>query len=80
MPVCAGDLGQGYQTDAPATERQLSPESRLLHHQEHSRLLLDELREWMATLVCGPQDRAELRAWQGDVLSAAAMDEADAVC
>ncbi len=42
-------LGKVYQTDAQARERQLSPESRLLLHQEHSGPLLDELREWMAT-------------------------------
>jgi len=40
-------LGKVYQTDAQARERQLSPESRLLLHQEHSGPLLDELREWM---------------------------------
>jgi hypothetical protein len=42
-------LGKVYQADAQARERQLSPESRLLLHQEHSGPLLDELREWMAT-------------------------------
>jgi transposase len=42
-------LGKVYQTDAQARERQLSPESRLLLHQEHSGPLLDELGEWMAT-------------------------------
>jgi transposase len=40
-------LGKVYQTDAQARERQLSPESRLLLHQEHSAPLMDELREWM---------------------------------
>jgi len=40
-------LGKVYQTDAQARERQLSPESRLLLHQEHSGPLLDELHEWM---------------------------------
>jgi transposase len=42
-------LGKVYQTDAQARERQLSPESRLLLHQEHSGPLLDELYEWMET-------------------------------
>jgi transposase len=40
-------LGKVYKTDAQARKRQLSPESRLLLHQEHSGLLLDELHEWM---------------------------------
>ena len=40
-------LGKVYQTDAQARERQLSPESRLLLHQQHSGPLLDELHEWM---------------------------------
>jgi transposase len=40
-------LGKVYQTDAQARERQLSPESRLMLHQEHSRPLMDELHEWM---------------------------------
>jgi transposase len=42
-------LGKVYQTDARARERQLSPESRLLLHQEHSGPLLDELHQWMET-------------------------------
>jgi transposase len=42
-------LGKVYQTDAKARERQLSPESRLLFHQEYSRPLLDKLHEWMET-------------------------------
>lgn len=40
-------LGKVYKTDAQARERQLSPESRLLLHQEQSGPLLDELHEWM---------------------------------
>src|SRR5580698_78901 len=40
-------LGKVYQTDAQAREWQLSPESRLRLHQEHSGPLLDELHEWM---------------------------------
>jgi transposase len=46
-------LGRVYQTDAQARERQLSPESRLLLHQEHSGPLLDELHEWMETQFAG---------------------------
>jgi transposase len=42
-------LGKVYQTDAQARERQLSPESRLLLHQEHSAPLMDELHQWMET-------------------------------
>jgi transposase len=40
-------LGKIYQTDAQARERRLSPESRLLLHQEQSAPLMDELHEWM---------------------------------
>jgi hypothetical protein len=40
-------LGKVYKTDALARERQLSPEGRLLLHQEQSGPLLDELHEWM---------------------------------
>ncbi|HXI38491.1 MAG TPA: IS66 family transposase [Bryobacteraceae bacterium] len=40
-------LGKVYQTDAQAREGQLSPEGRLLLHQEHSAPLMDELHEWM---------------------------------
>ena len=42
-------LGKVYQTDAQARERHLSPESRLLLHQEHSASLMDELHKWMET-------------------------------
>ena len=40
-------LGKVYQTEAQARERHLSPEDRLLLHQEHSAPLMDELHEWM---------------------------------
>jgi hypothetical protein len=40
-------LGKVYQTDSQARERQLSPEGRLLLHQEHSAPLMDELHVWM---------------------------------
>ena len=40
-------LGKVYRYDAEARERQLSPESRLLHHQQYSQPLMDELSRWM---------------------------------
>ena len=40
-------LGKVYRTDAQARERQLSPECRLLLHQEHSAPLMDELHQWL---------------------------------
>jgi transposase len=40
-------LGKVYLIDAETRQRQLSPESRLLFHQEHSAPLMDELRQWM---------------------------------
>jgi len=40
-------LGKVYLIDAQTREQQLSPESRLLFHQEHSAPLMDELHEWM---------------------------------
>ena len=42
-----GTLGKVYLIDAETRQRQLSPESRLLFHQEHSAPLMDELRQWM---------------------------------
>ena len=40
-------LGKVYQTDARARERQLSPEGRLLLHQERSGPVMDDLHQWM---------------------------------
>lgn len=40
-------LGRVYGNDAQAKEQQLSPECRLLFHQEQSRPLMDGLHEWM---------------------------------
>jgi hypothetical protein len=40
-------LGKVYLIDAETRQRQLSPESRLLFHQERSAPLMDELRQWM---------------------------------
>lgn len=41
------DLGQVYKHDAQAKEMALSPEARLLFHQQHSQKIVDELKEWM---------------------------------
>jgi hypothetical protein len=40
-------LGKVYLADAQTRERQLSPESRLLFHREHSAPLMNELHAWM---------------------------------
>jgi transposase len=40
-------LGKVYMIDAQTRERQLSPESRLLFHQQHSAPLMNELYQWM---------------------------------
>ena len=41
------DLGQVYKHDAQAKELALSPEARLLFHQQHSQKIMDELKAWM---------------------------------
>jgi transposase len=46
-------LGKVYLIDAETRQRQLSPESRLLLHQEHSAPLMDELRHWMEAQFAG---------------------------
>jgi transposase len=60
-------LGKVYRTDAQARERQLSPESRLLLHQEQSGPLLDELREWMQTQFA--EHRTEPNSGLGKAIS-----------
>jgi transposase len=40
-------LGQVYHFDAQAMARSLSSEQRLLHHQTHSRPVMEELNTWM---------------------------------
>jgi transposase len=40
-------LGQVYHFDAQAKEQGYSPEQRLLHHQTHSRPVMEQLRTWM---------------------------------
>lgn len=60
-------LGKVYKTDAQARERQLSPEGRLLLHQEQSRPLLDELHEWMETQFA--EHRTEPNSGLGKAIS-----------
>ena len=50
-------LGAVYGFDAEAKRRSLTPEQRLLLHQTNSTPLMDGLREWMESAVCGAQDR-----------------------
>ena len=40
-------LGRVYKYDAEARERKLSPEERLLFHQQHSGPVLQQLHDWM---------------------------------
>jgi transposase len=40
-------LGEVYQHEAQAKKAGLSPEARLLFHQEHSQKIIDELKAWM---------------------------------
>ncbi len=42
-------LGKVYYYDAQARSRQLSPEDRLLFHQEHSVPVMDALHQWLKT-------------------------------
>ena len=60
-------LSKVYKTDALARERQLSPERRLLLHQEQSRPLLDELHEWMAAQFA--EHRTEPNSGLGKAIS-----------
>jgi transposase len=41
-------LGEVYKHDAQAKDLGLSPEARLLFHQEHSQKIMDELHRWMS--------------------------------
>ena len=41
-------LGEVYQHDAQAKKTELSPEARLLFHQEHSQKIMDDLHRWMS--------------------------------
>lgn len=40
-------LGEVYRVDAQAKERVMTPEQRLVHHQTHSQLVMDQLHTWM---------------------------------
>jgi transposase len=40
-------LGDVYKYDAEAREHQLSPEERLLFHQQHSKPVMENLQQWM---------------------------------
>lgn len=42
-------LGDVYKYDADARERKLSPEERLLFHQQHSKPVMENLQQWMET-------------------------------
>ena len=72
-------LGQVYGHDAEARERGLSPDERLRFHQEHSGPVMERAARLAGSAVRGAQDGAELRAGQGDHLSAEPLAEADAV-
>jgi hypothetical protein len=48
-------LGSVYQYDAEARERKLSPQERLLFHQQHSEPLMKTLHEWMEAQFAQPQ-------------------------
>jgi transposase len=60
-------LGKVYQNDAQARERQLSPEGRLLLHQEHSAPLMNGLHEWMEAQLT--EHRTEPNSGLGKAIS-----------
>ena len=72
-------LGQVYGHDAEARERGLTPEQRLQFHQERSGPVMDATAWLAGSAVCRAQDGAELRAGQGDHVSAATLAAFDAV-
>ena len=72
-------LGAVYSFDAEAKERGLSPEERLTFHQSTQRAGDGRSAPVDGESVCGAQDRTELRAGQGNLVSAAALDETDTV-
>jgi hypothetical protein len=57
-------LGEVYKYDAQAKEMGLSPEARLQFHQEHSREIMDQLRDWMNQ--CLEQKLVEPNSGLGD--------------
>jgi transposase len=60
-------LGKVYHHDAQARARQLSPENRLLLHQEQSGPLMDGLHEWMETQLA--EHRTEPNSGLGKAIS-----------
>jgi hypothetical protein len=40
-------LGEVYQHEAQAKKAALSPETRLLFHQQHSQKVMGDLQQWM---------------------------------
>lgn len=40
-------LGEVYRVDAQAKEQEMNPEQRLVHHQSHSRPVMERLKAWM---------------------------------
>jgi transposase len=57
-------LGEVYKYDAQAKELGLSPEARLQFHQEHSREIMDQLRDWINQ--CLEQKLVEPNSGLGD--------------
>lgn len=60
------NLGEVYKHDAQARELDLSPEARLLHHQQHSQKIMNELRQWMEEQL--DQKRVEPNSGLGDAI------------
>ena len=69
-------LGEVYGFDAEAKQRGLTPEERLLLHQTKSAPLMGGLHAWMEAQFA--EHKTELRSGQSDLISAEALDEADA--
>ena len=59
-------LGEVYKHDAQAKEQNLSPEARLLHHQQNSRKIMDQLHQWMSQQL--EQKREEPNSGLGQAL------------
>jgi transposase len=60
-------LGNVYQNDALARERELSAEERLRFHQENSGPVMKELQEWMKAQLA--EHRTEPNSWLGKAMS-----------
>jgi transposase len=48
-------LGEVYRVDAQAKALAMSPQQRLVHHQTHSQLVMDQLHTWMRQQMDGNQ-------------------------